>query len=361
MIHRLRLITGLMLFAYVVVHLLDLSLVVVSVGTADAMLVAIYPIITSPPVTALLLDAAAIHLALALWALWRRRTLRLSPQEAAQYLLGFAVPLLLAAHVFGTRVADTLYGADFGYYRNVLLQFWHLEPWRGAAQVVLLLAAWIHACFGLRSWLRLRSWFTVARPFVSAAALLIPALALAGFVAGGNEIGFRIAVDPATVGRALAMRPSPADQQVLAVQVTEARVAVVAALAAVLLARLARHLVRRRRGLVRIAYPDGRSIAVPRGFSVLEASRLLGVPHASICGGRGRCTTLPCSDLGARRYPARSRRRGTAGPTAGRCRARRTAGLPASPAWGDRSGAAAGRGAASARAAALPIAADTRR
>ena len=99
MINRLRLVTGLVLFGYVVVHLLDLSLVVVSVGTADAMLAAIYPILTSPPVTALLLDAAAIHLALALWALWRRRTLRLAPQEAAQYLLGFAVPLCCAARL----------------------------------------------------------------------------------------------------------------------------------------------------------------------------------------------------------------------------------------------------------------------
>src|SRR5271166_3728351 len=291
MIHRLRLVSGLVLFAYVVIHLLDLSLVIVSVGTADAMLVAIYPIVTSAPVTALLLDAAAIHLALALWALWRRRTLRLAPYEAAQYVLGFSVPLLLATHVFGTRVADALYGADFGYYRNVLLQFWYLEPWRGVAQVVLLLAAWVHACIGLRSWLRLRPRFPAARPFLSAAALLIPALALAGFMAGGNEIGFRVAADPATVERALAVRPSAADQQLLAVQATEARLAVLAAFAAVLLARLVRQLVRRRRGLVRIAYPDGRSVAVPRGFSVLEASRLLGVPHASICGGRGRCTT----------------------------------------------------------------------
>ena len=169
MIHRLRLVTGLVLFAYVVVHLLDLSLVIVSVGTADAMLVAIYPIVTSTPVTALLLDAAAIHLVLALWALWRRRTLRLVPYEAAQYVLGFSVPLLLAPHVFGTRVADALYGADVGYYRNVLLQFWYLEPWRSAAQIAVLLAAWIHACIGLRSWLRLRSWFATARPFLTAA------------------------------------------------------------------------------------------------------------------------------------------------------------------------------------------------
>jgi adenylate cyclase len=291
MIHRLRLITGLILFAYVVVHLLDLSLVVVSVGTADAMLAAIYPVLTSLPVTALLLDAAMVHVALALWALWRRRTLRLAPQEAVQYVLGFAVPLVLAPHVFGTRVADALYGADFGYYRNVLLQFWWLAPWRGVAQVALLLAAWVHACIGLRSWLRLRPWFAAVRSPLAAAALLIPTLALAGFVAGGNEIGFRIAAAPATVDRTLAARPSADDQRLLEAQATEARLAVLGALVAVLLARLARHLVHRRRGLVRVAYPDGRSIAVPPGFSVLEASRLLGVPHASVCGGRGRCST----------------------------------------------------------------------
>jgi adenylate cyclase len=30
---------------------------------------------------------------------------------------------------------------------------------------------------------------------------------------------------------------------------------------------------------------------VPRGFSVLEASRFAGIAHASVCGGRGRCST----------------------------------------------------------------------
>jgi adenylate cyclase len=32
-------------------------------------------------------------------------------------------------------------------------------------------------------------------------------------------------------------------------------------------------------------------VAVPPGFSVLEASRWAGIPHASVCGGRGRCST----------------------------------------------------------------------
>ena len=61
--------------------------------------------------------------------------------------------------------------------------------------------------------------------------------------------------------------------------------------AAVLLARLVRRLWQRRHGLVRIGYPDGRFIDVVRGTSVLEASRLAGIPHAHVCGGRGRCST----------------------------------------------------------------------
>jgi adenylate cyclase len=43
--------------------------------------------------------------------------------------------------------------------------------------------------------------------------------------------------------------------------------------------------------LVRIGYPDGRLVEVMPGTSVLEASRLAGIPHAHVCGGRGRCST----------------------------------------------------------------------
>ena len=42
---------------------------------------------------------------------------------------------------------------------------------------------------------------------------------------------------------------------------------------------------------MRVTYPDGRVSRVPRGFTVLEASRAAGVAHASLCGGRARCST----------------------------------------------------------------------
>jgi len=57
------------------------------------------------------------------------------------------------------------------------------------------------------------------------------------------------------------------------------------------LARLARWSWQLRHASVRITYPNGRFIDVVRGTSVLEASRLARIPHASICGGRGRCST----------------------------------------------------------------------
>jgi adenylate cyclase len=48
---------------------------------------------------------------------------------------------------------------------------------------------------------------------------------------------------------------------------------------------------RARHGLIVVTYPDGRRVPIVPGTSVLEASRGAGIPHASLCGGRGRCST----------------------------------------------------------------------
>ena len=55
--------------------------------------------------------------------------------------------------------------------------------------------------------------------------------------------------------------------------------------------RIIRRLLDRMRGLVHLTYPDGRRVAVVPGTTILEASRGAGIGHASVCGGRGRCST----------------------------------------------------------------------
>jgi len=62
-------------------------------------------------------------------------------------------------------------------------------------------------------------------------------------------------------------------------------------LLATLLARGLRLLAERRAGRIRISYVGGRRVVAPLGLSVLEVSRANGIPHASVCGGRGRCST----------------------------------------------------------------------
>jgi adenylate cyclase len=64
-----------------------------------------------------------------------------------------------------------------------------------------------------------------------------------------------------------------------------------AAILLVLAARGLRRARELRRGLLTITYPGGRRMRVAPHVSVLDASRLGRIPHASICGGRGRCST----------------------------------------------------------------------
>jgi adenylate cyclase len=47
-----------------------------------------------------------------------------------------------------------------------------------------------------------------------------------------------------------------------------------------------------------LSYGNGRTIRVPKGLSVLEASLRYQVPHASVCGGRARCSTCRIRVIG---------------------------------------------------------------
>jgi adenylate cyclase len=291
-IRRIRLTSGLIMFAYVATHFVDHSLGLISVATMDAALRGIYKVWASELGTAMLYGAFAVHYGLALWALWQRRSLRMPPAEAAQLVLGFCIPFLLTEHVIQTRGGDSLFEADYGYYASVLVTFWVASPWRGALQLVVLLVAWGHAVIGLRFWLRLKPWYDRWQPILFAVALLLPTLAILGVVEGGREVA-TLAHDPAWLAQNALDHPraAPADLALLDRAVIWVRGFFAMALVAVLGARGLRRGWQRRRGILRLVYPSGRVVEIVPGLSVLEASRLAGIPHASVCGGRGRCST----------------------------------------------------------------------
>src|ERR1700730_17792130 len=75
---------------------------------------------TNRPAQLLLYCTFLVHYALALYALWQRRTLRLRASELSQVVLGFAIPFLLVRHVVATRISDSFLHTDVGYYAYLL-------------------------------------------------------------------------------------------------------------------------------------------------------------------------------------------------------------------------------------------------
>ena len=137
----------------------------------------------APSGTVLLYGSLLTHFALALASLYRRSTLRMPVWEAAQLLLGLAIPPLLIGHIVGTRLTWMLLDHNIDYERVVGL-LWSSE-WGITRQSLLLLIVWAHVCAGLHYWLRVRQWYQTAEPLAFALALLLPAIALAGFASAG--------------------------------------------------------------------------------------------------------------------------------------------------------------------------------
>jgi adenylate cyclase len=285
---RWRLASGLVLFGYVTTHLVNHALGLVSLDAAEAMLRVAVSVWSSIPGTLLLYGAVGVHVALAFVALYERRTLRMPLVEVVRYVLGFAIPLLLITHVTATRVAAEM-GASPVYERVVwqIVQADH-EP----RLLTQLIVVWIHATIGLFMWLRPKSWFGRWSHALFALACLVPMLAALGLSAMTKELAAQ-ADNPAFASAQAAYREELDTAQRDALErIRDAWFyGYVALFAAVLLARHVRAALGRRRGsVVTLTYP-GREIQVPRGYTVLEASRAHHIPHLSLCGGRARCST----------------------------------------------------------------------
>jgi adenylate cyclase len=290
-LRRIRLASGLILFAYVASHFLNHALGLASHAALAEGREVFLAIWRNPVGTALLYGAILVHLLLALWALFQRRSFQgLTRGDWAQILLGFIVPPLIFIHVVGTRLVNAWFGTEDNY-DYVLLVIWVFAPFEGLLQVLALLAAWLHGCIGLRGWLRLKPWYPAAQPYLFGAALLIPVLALLGFVQAGREVAY-LYREPGWFQQAQAAIHFPSAAEAAALYAARRWFLLGYALLifAALAARQWRNYLRRRNAVV-VTYGDGQRVELQRGATILDASRQAHIAHASVCGGRGRCST----------------------------------------------------------------------
>jgi adenylate cyclase len=176
-------------------------------------------------------------------------------------------------------------------YSYVQLRLWTGRPDQALLQALALLVVWAHACIGLHFWLRLRPWYRRGAALLYAVALLLPALALAGFLAEGMDVRALAAREGWTEEILAEARYRPAIGDFVERASDFVTSGFVLLVGGVFIARGVRALVRAGSGVPRLYYRDSAVLKILPGSTVLETIRAAGIPHASVCGGRGRCST----------------------------------------------------------------------
>jgi adenylate cyclase len=160
----------------------------------------------------------------------------------------------------------------------------------------LLVVVWLHAMIGLHFWVRTKDWYRTWSPLFLVAAVLIPTLSITGYIESARRVAAMSFPSPALPGDLV--EPSLR-------MLERARVVIWAAFGLAAAAAVGGRLWGLLRSGPQVAYPGGRTVRATAGATLLETSRAAGVPHASVCGGRGRCTTCRVQVLeGGDRLPS---------------------------------------------------------
>ena len=300
MITRLRLVSGIVLTLFVVGHFINHALGIISLKAMnDALKYFIQPW-REPVGEAALFLALVVHVALALYALYQKQTLKIRPHEWAQLISGFLIPLLLIGHVTGTRGLHEAFGVEEGY-QFTLYGMWVPSIYYGVLNLIALPLVWWHTCLGWHYWLRLKAWYRPLRLWFLGFAIVLPTLALAGYISASLRV-MRLSGSETWVQRLFKRTSEQFPEFIAFVNSAEnvTFVVVPALLAITLLLRWLRNRKNKKSSDFTLNYRDRdflRKVEMPlfAGVNLLDQLRLADIPHASVCGGRGRCSTCRVS------------------------------------------------------------------
>jgi adenylate cyclase len=285
---RLRITTGLILSVYIIVHLTNHALGLISLDAMEAMRKLVTPFFRSIPGGLLIYGSLLSHLVLALLSLYRRTSLRMPRWELAQLVLGLAIVPLMAGHIADTWGARVLMGFDLNY--EYTLSRLLTDRAEVARQGLLMIVVWIHAMVGLHYFLRLLPRYRLWRLRLYPLALLGPLLVVFSMLRVGVDLQVwqqdYVPPQERQGYSFVEFSQRPANELL-----RDAILIIYGGLLGItLLARSIRERVQKDTR-VSVKHISGRLLDGRPGQTLLEIIRNHSIPHASLCGGRGRCTT----------------------------------------------------------------------
>jgi adenylate cyclase len=289
LLRSLRIYSGSYLFLYVTLHLVNLSLGLISIEAMDAARPYLSGIMGHPMLRPILSTALLVHYVIGLWSVYNRPRITGTAQDMVQALSGLAIIPLMAIHAVGVIM---LQDANVVTSYDLMIRiFWISNPVYGLMQVMLLSVAWVHGAAGIFMWLRSMPSMATRLPWIYPLAVAVPVLALLGFTeagrvilvdGGGPQIMRTFGADPATLG-------DVPFALIIKVQYAVLWLSIAISLG-VLLARGIRAWVNTPE-TVHINNKDVGAFKAQTGQFLLDAFRTEGQAHASLCSGRGRCGT----------------------------------------------------------------------
>lgn len=289
--HNLRLYSGLVIAFFLVLHLLNAGLGIVSLPIMNSVGNNLFAFWSFPLFNFILYASFVIHISLMFVGLYRRRTLRMPRWNLLQFALALLLPLLLISHILGTRGAYQFFELTNSYTRFVT-RVWS-DPVEVVQQYALVFIAWMHMSIGIHYWLRHKAGYARWVPVLYPLGLFVPLFAALGFLGAGIESWQGTIAEPVEYGSKYftAEELAQVGQKLSTIEKSVLWLFGILLLS-VLAFRLIRTVVDKRKGgfVVRHA-PSGKLISARPGQTVLESLREAGIQHTAICGGRGRCTT----------------------------------------------------------------------
>ncbi|MCX4029344.1 2Fe-2S iron-sulfur cluster binding domain-containing protein [Endozoicomonas sp. SM1973] len=285
---KLRIISGLTLFAFVLTHLLNHAAGIISFQTQNQWQQWLLGPWQTDIGKVILLSAFVIHALNAVYSIYQHNSLKLAKWQLAQLITGLAIPFLLIEHIAGTFVAEELLRVNHEY-MSVLAIFWHVDTTKAVTQVITLLVVWTHGCLGVHYWLRVHASYRKYQTSLLGIAVLIPTLALAGFISAGQQL-LRDFSEEILLMHLAEANITADTTATISSWVSQGRWL----LAAIILFPFVLRWLKRwlqQQATATITLANGQHIPLNREVTLLDNLRQYNISHAAVCGGRARCTT----------------------------------------------------------------------
>ena len=290
-IRQLRMYSGLIIFLYVTIHLLNHSLGLVSIKLMDQVSDYVSNFVRINAISAILYLSFLIHLVFGLSSLFKRRSFNMSSKDWAQLILGLTLPWILIVHLIANGYATRFENLESSY-ALLVLATWVFDTKYIFLYNLLLVATWVHGIIGIQNITQNSEFYNKNKLFFTVVVWIVPILSVLGYTSAGKELISSIMIDEATIYQILGKANFTED---LGFRLTKLSNSVLLYYPSILVFLFVSALIIYRYRLsmreITVKYADGVEVKISKGTSILEASRENSIGHISMCGGRGRYST----------------------------------------------------------------------